>query len=187
MFMSFLKKNKKSFIKILKNFSFEKEILKTSKLFNECSLSNNKVIFLGNGGSASIASHASVDLTKNAKIRSVNFNEADLITCFANDFGHENWMKEALRMYCDINDVVVLISSSGNSQNIVNAAKWCKKSNLNFITLTGNSFNNPLKKTNKNGINFWINSKAYNHIELMHLFILLSVVDLIIGKNVYKA
>jgi D-sedoheptulose 7-phosphate isomerase len=185
--MSFIKKNKNSFIKVLKNISFEKEILKTSKLFKECSQSKNKVIFLGNGGSASIASHVSVDLTKNAKIRSVNFNEANLITCFANDFGHENWMKEALKMYCDNNDVVVLISSSGKSRNIVNAAEWCVKSNLNFITLTGNNLNNPLKKKNKNGINFWINSKAYNHIELAHLFILLSIVDLIIGRNVYKA
>ena len=185
--MKFLIKNKNNFIKILKNFSFDKKILETSKLFRECNLSNNKVIFLGNGGSASIASHVSVDLTKNAKIRSINFNEADLITCFANDFGHENWMKEALRMYCDNNDIVVLISSSGNSRNIVNAAKWCSKSNLKFITLTGNNSNNPLKKTNTKGINFWINSKAYNHIELAHLFILLSVVDLIIGKNVYKA
>ena len=185
--MSFLKNNKNSFIKILKNFSFEKETLEISKLFKECSLSNNKVIFLGNGGSASIASHVSVDLTKNAKIRSINFNEADLITCFANDFGHENWMKEALRMYSDNDDIVVLISSSGKSKNIVNAAKWCAKTNLKFITLTGNNSNNPLKKINKRGINFWINSKAYNHIELAHLFILLSIVDLIIGKNIYKA
>lgn len=185
--MSFTKINKNSFIRILKNLSFEREILKTSTLFKECSLSKNKVIVLGNGGSASIASHVSVDLTKNAKIRSVNFNEADLITCFANDFGHENWMKEALRMYCDNNDVVVLISSSGKSRNILNAAKWCKKSNIKLITLTGNNSSNPLKKINKNGINFWINSKAYNHIEIAHLFILLSVVDLIIGKSVYKA
>jgi D-sedoheptulose 7-phosphate isomerase len=185
--MSFIKKNTKSFIKILENFSSEKKILESSILFRECSFSKNKVVFIGNGGSASIASHVSVDLTKNAKIRSVNFNEADLITCFANDFGHENWMKEALRMYCDNNDVVVLISSSGKSRNIVNAAKWCVKSNLNLITLTGNSSSNPLKKINTKGINFWINSKAYNHIELAHLFILLSVVDLIIGKNVYKA
>jgi D-sedoheptulose 7-phosphate isomerase len=185
--MSFIKKNKNNFIKILKNFSLEKEILETSKLFKECTLSKNKIIFLGNGGSASIASHVSVDLTKNAKIRSVNFNEPDLITCFANDFGHENWMKEALRMYSNNNDIVVLISSSGKSKNIVNAAKWCAKSNLKFITLTGNNYNNPLKKLNKGGINFWINSKAYNHIELAHLFILLSIVDLIIGKNVYKS
>lgn len=96
-------------------------------------------------------------------------------------------MKEALRMYSYNNDIVVLISSSGKSKNIVNAAKWCLKSNLKFITLTGNNYNNPLKKLNKGGINFWINSKAYNHIELVHLFILLSVVDLIIGKNVYRA
>lgn len=184
--MSFLKKNKNSFIRILKNFSFEKEIMLTSELFKECNLSNNKIVFLGNGGSASIASHVSVDLTKNAKIRSINFNEPNLITCFANDFGHENWMSEALKRYCDYNDLIVLISSSGESKNIVNAAKWCAKSNLKFITFTGKSSNNALKKINKGGINFWINSKAYNHIELAHLFILLSIVDLLIGKNIYK-
>ena len=150
-------------------------------------MSNNKVIFLGNGGSAAIASHVSVDLTKNARIRSINFNEADLITCFANDYGHQFWMREAIRMYCDRGDIVVLISSSGKSKNIVNAAKWCSKNNLKFVTLSGNNYNNPLKRNNNKGINFWINSRSYNHIELAHLFILLSIVDLIIGKNIYKA
>jgi D-sedoheptulose 7-phosphate isomerase len=185
--MSFISRNKRQFVKILNSFSFDKEILETSKLFKRCSLSNNKIIFLGNGGSAAIASHVSVDLTKNAKIRSINFNEADLITCLSNDYGHHYWMTEALRMYCDKDDIVVFISSSGKSRNIINAAKWCAKQNLKFITLSGNNSNNPLKRNNKKGINFWINSKAYNHIELAHLFILLCIVDLIIGKNIYKA
>ena len=51
------------------------------------SMKGNKTIIAGNGGSAAIASHVAVDLTKNAKIRCINFNESDLITCFANDYG----------------------------------------------------------------------------------------------------
>ena len=84
-----------------------------------------------------MASHVSVDFTKNSKVRSINFNEADLITCFANDFGHQNWMKEALKHYFDQGDLVILISSSGSSQNILNAAKWCKQNDINLITFSG--------------------------------------------------
>jgi len=98
-----------------------------------------------------------------------------------------NWMSEALNIYCDKNDIVVLISSSGKSSNIVNAAKWCIKNNIKLITFSGNSSHNPLNKANKKGLNFWINSKSYNYIESIHLFLLMSITDSIIGKSVYKA
>ena len=87
---------KKSFLieslnlKIFKNFLKELKKIKKNK---------KKIVILGNGGSAAIASHVSVDLTKQCGIRAINFNEADLITCFANDYGHDNWMKEALKKY----------------------------------------------------------------------------------------
>ena len=67
-----------------------------------------KIIFVGNGGSAAIASHVSVDLTKNANIQSVNFNEADLITCFSNDYGYERWIEKAIDFYADDKDVLIL-------------------------------------------------------------------------------
>ena len=82
---------------------------------------NKKIMIFGNGGSAAIASHVSVDLTKNAHVRCSNYNEADLITCFANDFGYENWVKKSLEIYADPLDLLVLISCSGNSKNLVNA------------------------------------------------------------------
>ena len=69
-----------------------------------------------------MASHCSVDLTKNAGIRAINFNEADLITCFANDYGYENWVARAIDFYADEGDVLILISSSGSSENMLNAA-----------------------------------------------------------------
>ncbi len=153
------------------------------KLFITIKNKNKKIIIIGNGGSAAIASHVSVDLTKNSKVRSINFNEADLITCFANDFGHHNWMKEALKHYHDKEDLVVLISSSGKSKNILNAAKWCKQNSVNFITFSGMEKNNQLIQINKKGINFWVNSKSYNHIEMIHHIWLLYLVDMMIYIN----
>ena len=66
-------------------------------------------------------------MTKNGGVRCVNFNESDLLTCFANDYGYENWVKEALKFYSDKGDLIILISASGNSRNMLNAAKYLKK------------------------------------------------------------
>ena len=74
-----------------------------------------------------ISSHFSVDLTKNAKVKATNFNEADLITCFSNDYGYEKWMEKAIQYYCEKGDILILVSSSGQSKNIINVAKYFKK------------------------------------------------------------
>ena len=146
---------------------------------------NNKVIVAGNGGSAAISSHFSVDLTKNAKVRAINFNEANLITCFSNDYGYEKWIEKAVEYYCQSGDILILISSSGQSPNIINAAKFFKRNKIGkLITFTGHSKNNKLKKLGD--INFWVNSKSYNLVENIHQFWLLSIVDLIIGKSLYS-
>ena len=143
-----------------------------------------KIIICGNGGSAAIASHVSVDLTKSANIRSVNFNESDLITCFANDYGYERWVEKAVDYYADSKDVLILISSSGKSPNMINAAKAARNKKVSkIITFTGHNKDNPLSKLGD--INFWINSKAYNFVENTHQVWLLTIVDLIIGKREY--
>lgn len=162
------------------------KLVSISKIFKSTHNLKKKIIFVGNGGSAAMASHVSVDLAKNANIRAINFNEADLITCLSNDYGHENWMKAALEIYCDKGDVVVLISTSGQSQNIINAAKWCLKNNIKLITLTGRKKTNKLKSINKVGINLWVNSNAYNQVEMVHHVWLLAVIDYLIGKVVYE-
>ena len=146
--------------------------------------SKNKIMIFGNGGSAAIASHVSVDLTKNANIRCTNYNEADLITCFANDYGYERWIEKAVDFYADQNDVLILISSSGKSKNMINACKSARNKKISkIITFTGHDKNNPLSKLGD--INFWINSKAYNFVENTHQVWLLAICDLIIGKREY--
>lgn len=145
-----------------------------------------KVMFAGNGGSAAMASHTSVDLTKNAGIRSINFNEADLITCFANDFGYENWIQKAIEFYGDSEkDAVVLISSSGKSPNVVAAGKYCKEQGIPLVTFTGFDENNPLKQLGQ--LNFHVTSKGYNVVEMMHHIWMLAAVDAIIGAVEYSA
>jgi len=145
---------------------------------------NRKIMIFGNGGSAAIASHVSVDLTKNAKIRCVNYNEADLITCFSNDYGYEKWIEKTIEFYGDNQDVLILISSSGRSKNMINACKAAKGKKIEkIITFTGHDENNPLSKLGD--LNFWINSKAYNFVENTHQLWLLTICDLIIGKREY--
>ena len=144
-----------------------------------------KVIIVGNGGSAAISSHVSVDFTKQAGIRTVNFNEADLITCFANDYGYENWVTKAIEFYGDVGDVATLISSSGKSNNMINAAKQANKMGIHVITLTGFEKDNPLRQLGE--LNFWVDSRAYNVIENTHQIWLLMVCDLILGKIEYSA
>ena len=142
----------------------------------------NKIYIVGNGGSSSIASHVSVDFTKVAKINCSTFNNANLITCFANDYKYENWVVEAIKAYSIEQDLFILISSSGTSKNIVNAAEYCKQRKMNLITLSGFKKNNPLSKSGN--INFHVESEEYNFIEMTHHIILLSIVD-IFAKKIY--
>jgi D-sedoheptulose 7-phosphate isomerase len=168
--------------------SFDQEkinnLIKTSEILLEANNNGKKTMIFGNGGSAAIASHFSVDLTKNARVRCVNYNESDLLTCFSNDFGYEKWVEKTIEYYGDKDDSVILISAGGNSQNMINGAKKAREMKFKkIITLTGNSKDNKLSKLGD--INFWIDSKAYNLIENAHQALLLSIVDLIIGKSEY--
>ena len=172
----YLEKYNNEFLKCI---FIDKKVRSKLKNLNEILLkvkkNNKKVIIAGNGGSAAIASHFSVDMTKNGKIKTINFNESDLITCFANDYGYENWLKNALKFYLDEKDLVILISSSGNSKNMINAANFVKNKNNELITFTGFNGKNKLSKIGK--LNFTVNSKSYNFIENTHQYWLLSLVD----------
>ena len=138
----------------------------------------NTVHIFGNGGSSSIASHFSMDLTNNSKIRCISYNDSSIITCYSNDFGYENWISRAIKKYGKKNDLLILISSSGKSKNLINAVKTARlKKFFKIISFTGFSKSNILGK--KADINFWINSKEYNMIENSHQFYLLGLVDMI--------
>lgn len=157
----------------------ENELVSAANLILTASKNGKKVLVAGNGGSAAMASHVCVDLVKAAEIRAVNFNEADLITCFANDYGYENWVSRAIEAYADKGDVIILISSSGQSENIINAAKKANEMDLSLITLSGFLSSNPLR--NFGDINFWLDSNQYNYVEMTHHIWLLAIIDYIIA------
>jgi D-sedoheptulose 7-phosphate isomerase len=140
-----------------------------------------KAIVVGNGGSAAMASHVAVDFTKAASIRAINFNEADLITCFANDYGYEHWVEKALEAYADSGDLVILISSSGKSQNILNAAKKANEMGLSVITVSGFLSDNPLRKFGD--LNLWVDSTEYNIVEMTHHVWLVAIIDYLIESE----
>ena len=152
-----------------------------SNLLGSIESSGKKVIFAGNGGSASIASHLTIDFINAVKIRAINFNDPSIITCFSNDYGYENWISKALDCYADSGDVVVLISSSGQSKNMLVGANKAKTLGLDIVTLSGFSPNNPLRKLGD--INLWVDSDAYNIVEMTHHIWLLAIVDYIILKS----
>ncbi len=156
------------------------KLISISKILTK-SKNKNKILIFGNGGSASIAGHFTVDIIKNTKLNCINFSEQALITCFSNDYGYENWVTEALKKYSNKNDVVILISSSGKSKNMLKAANYALKSRLKLITLTGFKKNNPLSK--KGLINLWVDSSNYNHIENLHQILLLTICDYIAKKK----
>ena len=172
--MEFYKNYMEEFSKKIADIQID-QFSKSVDMIKHCNNNNGKVIVVGNGGSASISSHVAVDFTKACGLRSVNFNEPNLLTCFANDYGYENWVSEALKAYSDPNDLVILISSSGKSQNMLNAADYCIETGLKLITFSGFSSKNCLKS--KGLINFWVDSNSYNFVEMAHHLWLVSIVD----------
>ena len=144
----------------------------------------NKLMFAGNGASASIASHARVDFTKQGGCRSLDFNEPNLITAFANDYGFENFMAKACEFFADDGDVLVLVSVSGTSPNCVKAAEYARSRGLKVVSFTGKSPENPLRKASDLG--FWIDSAAYNIVECTHMLWICTVVDMVVGQAEYS-
>jgi len=183
---SFLQNYLNDFSSLIKpNKDIVSKLIQVRDIFLNTSKKKGKILIFGNGGSSAIASHVSVDLTKNARIRTVNFNEADLITCFSNDYGYDRWVEKSVDFYADKNDTLVLISSSGKSKNMLNACKAAKRKKIKVISFTGHLKQNPLSRIAD--LSLWVHSKAYNFVENTHQVWLLTVCDLIIGKREYPA
>ena len=153
-------------------------------LIESTTSNGGKVIFGGNGASAAIASHAALDFSKQAKIESLTFHDPVLITAYSNDFGYENWLKKVLESNLKDNDLLILISVSGESPNILNAAEYAKSKGIKIATFSGKEENNSLKRYGN--INFWVDSHAYNIVEGIHMIWITTIVDMIIGKSVYS-
>jgi D-sedoheptulose 7-phosphate isomerase len=141
---------------------------------------NNRTVYLvGNGGSSGIISHVSIDLINACKIKAHPITDNSIITCLANDYGYERVFSEALSTLITEGDILIAVSSSGNSQNIINAVNTAKNKLATTITLSGFSDENPLRKTGD--YNLWIDSSSYGFVEIGHALLLHFITDSIIS------
>lgn len=137
---------------------------------------NSKSIFvIGNGGSAGLASHHAVDLVNVVRASAMAFVEPGLLTCMGNDYGYENTFSRPLETIAHEQDILIAISSSGKSKNILNACYKAKEKGLRVITLSGFHAKNPLRQLGD--INIWTGCEDYGLVETAHFFILHTIVD----------
>ena len=152
------------------------EGLKLARLmFKAAHDAGNKIIFIGNGGSAAIASHYAVDYTKNGGMRAMALNDAATLTCFANDYGYEQVFAKQLEAHGRAGDVVVIVSSSGTSRNILAAAAAAKNANCEVVTFSGMRSDNALRHFGS--LNFYVPCGDYGLVECAHNNLLHSMVS----------
>lgn len=144
-------------------------------IFLEARERGKSIYFIGNGGSAGIALHMAADFQKTGGFRTRTFYDPPLITCMANDYGYEYVFSKPLELYAQPGDVLVAISSSGNSVNIVNAAEIAGKRDCKVVTLTGFSADNKLH--GMGDLNVHVPSFAYGVVESLHSMMLQQVMD----------
>jgi len=137
--------------------------------------SHEKIIILGNGGSNSIASHISQDYTKALGKKAITFTDPSRLTCYINDYGMESAYRVFIEEFATKETLVILISSSGNSMNIVNAAMHCNENDIKTATLSGFDKENKLNKITSE-LNYWVNSTDYGVVECAHLIFLHSII-----------
>jgi len=156
---------------------FNKSIEDTCKQILLCSKSGGKLIFIGNGASAAISSHMSTDFWKNGGIRAVAFNDSSLLTCISNDYGYEYVFEKPIEMFAGKGDILIAISSSGRSENILRGVKVAKGKGCHIITLSGFDSYNPLFRLGD--INFYVPSNSYGPVEIIHHSICHCILDTI--------
>jgi D-sedoheptulose 7-phosphate isomerase len=139
----------------------------------------NKLMFTGNGGSAAIASHMAIDYTKNGNLRSLAFNDGSSLTCLGNDLGYENVFAKQIEMHARSGDLLIAISSSGKSANILRGVETARRLGCDVVTLSGFRADNPLHQLGD--INFYVPADEYGFVEITHLSLCHAVLDLALG------
>ncbi len=133
------------------------------------------IYVIGNGGSAGIASHFCTDLLKTLELPAATFSDSNILTCFANDYGYDQVFSAPLQVRMGSDDLLVAISSSGRSANIVNACHVAREKEARVMTLSGFDSDNPLRQLGD--LNFWIDARDYGLIETAHFFLLHTLID----------
>ena len=161
--------------------SYEKNMVAIREIFSQIRDKKRKVYFIGNGGSAGIAIHMTSDFLKNACIRTHSMHDPATLTCLANDFGYSFVFSKQLEQVADEGDLLVAISSSGESENILQAVLSGREMQCRVLTLTGFRETNRLRKMGDD--NIYVPSMEYGIVETIHNLILQQIVDEIAAQG----
>jgi D-sedoheptulose 7-phosphate isomerase len=149
------------------------------ELMRKTAQSDNKVLFCGNGGSAGICSHMATDFFKNGRVPALALNDSSALTCLGNDFGYEFVFSKQIEMIAKPKDMVIAISSSGHSKNILNGVQAGKDANCSVVTFSGFTEDNPLRSIGD--VNFFVSASDYGFVETAHLALISAILDIHMG------
>lgn len=148
-------------------------------LVTDAKAQERRVFFVGNGGSAGIASHMTTDWMKNGGFAALCLNDGSQLTCLGNDLGFDQIFAKPLQMHARPGDLLIAISSSGNSPNILNAVEAARQRQASVITLSGFKPDNKLRRIGD--VNFYVPKEHYGFVEISHLAICHALLDLTMG------
>jgi D-sedoheptulose 7-phosphate isomerase len=129
-----------------------------------------RVYFIGNGASAMMASHFAADACKNAQLSAMAFNDASLLTAVGNDVAFDELFALPLSRLARAGDLLIAISSSGNSPNILRALDVARSMSMQIVTLTGKGADNRARARGE--LNFYVPADRYGWVECAHQLIL---------------
>jgi D-sedoheptulose 7-phosphate isomerase len=146
----------------------------------QCGL-GGKIISIGNGGSAAITSHLTIDFWKNGQVNAMAFNDASLLTCISNDFGYQHVFEKPIEFFAEEVDILIAISSSGRSENILRGVSSAQQKGCSVVTLSGFDADNPLRFMGL--YNFHVPSRKYGLVEVVHQYICHCISDVTIHQK----
>lgn len=160
---------------------YEEAMKNLVDLFFIVKKAEKQVFFIGNGGSAAIAAHMTADFMKNGGMKTYSLYDNSLTTCMGNDYGYEYIFSRPIELLANKEDLLVAISSSGNSQNIINAIKAAKKKDMQIITFSGFNKDNFISKLGT--LNVHVPICHYGIVESIHNLILQQIVDVLLNRD----
>lgn len=150
-------------------------------LFYTTKSRNGSCFFIGNGGSAAIASHMTADFMKNGGMKTYSLYDNSVLTCMGNDYGYEHIFSRPLELLAEEGDLLIAISSSGNSRNIINAIRTARLKSTNIITFSGFSPDNQISRMGDYNVHVPVNH--FGMTESIHNLMLQQIVDAIYQRD----
>ena len=150
--------------------SLEEGADRAVQMFVDVRSASRKVMLGGNGGSSAIVSHVENDLSESSKVRAMVFTEQPVLTARANDHGYGSVFERPIEMWAEPGDLLVTVSSSGKSENIIRALQMARSKGCDLMTFSGFAADNPSRLLGD--LNIYVPSSDYVYVETAHTALL---------------